>query len=56
MQNTNDLSVRYDHKLETIQDEYLKKHFQQLCIVLSKHYHYSFQIIKYLSKLQTSKQ
>ena len=56
MKRTNHLPLsQYENKLETIQEEYLQKHFQQITIVLSKNYHYGFQIIKYLWKLQTNK-
>lgn len=44
----------YEHRLEMIQEEYLQKHFQQVAIVLAKHYHYSFQILKQLYRLAPS--
>ena len=44
-------SGHYEQRLEMIQEEYLQKHFQQVAIVLAKHYHYAFQILKQLYRL-----
>ncbi len=52
MRRTNHLPIsQYENRLEIIQEEYLQKHFQQIAIVLSKNYHYGFQIIKSLWSL-----
>lgn len=45
----------YEVRLEMIQEEYLLKHFQQVAIVLAKHYHYAFQMLKSLYQLTTGK-
>lgn len=45
----------YEQRLELIQEEYLQKHFQQVAIVLAKHYHYAFQLLKQLYRLTPSK-
>jgi hypothetical protein len=56
MKRTSTLPVsQYEHKLELIQEEYLQKHFQQITTILSKYYHYSFQIIKYLWRVEPSR-
>ncbi len=56
MRRTNHLPIsQYENRLEIIQEEYLQKHFQQIAIVLSKNYHYGFQIIKSLWSLQPTK-
>ena len=44
----------HEQRLEMIQEEYLQKHFQQVAIVLAKHYHFAFQILKQLYRLEPS--
>lgn len=43
-------------QLENIKQQHLLRHFQQMAIVIGKHYHFAFQIIKHLHLITTDRE